>query len=284
MPRGLGVHRAGSPARLRRVERATAGRRVPMITRAKDRLDHLLVERGLAKSGSQARAFVLAGKVFVEGHRAEKAGMRIRREAAIAVSDTGPRFVGRGGVKLEAALEAFGISVSGVIALDVGASTGGFTDCLLRRGARRVYAVDVGYGQLDWALRNDPRVVVLERRNIRTLPSTDLPEPIGLAVIDVSFISIRMVLPRVLGFLTPNGEIIVLIKPQFEVGKGRVGRGGVVRQDALHSEVIDRLSGFAEGIGLSVGGVVPSPILGRKGNKEFLMHLRRRGELIDTRI
>lgn len=249
-----------------------------MASRSKDRLDRILVERGAVKSGEQARALILAGRVTVDGKKVEKAGTRVDRGADLRIEEPPSRYVGRGGLKLEAALDAFRVLPSGATALDVGASTGGFTDCLLQRGARRVYAVDVGYGQLDWSLRNDPRVVVLERRNIRTLPSEDLPERIDVAVVDVSFISLRKVLPRIVEFLAPEGEIIVLVKPQFEVGKGRVGRGGVVREPAMHLGVIEEISSFAGEIGCTVEGVIASPLLGRKGNREFLMHLRRRGK------
>ena len=184
-------------------------------------------------------------------------------------------YVSRGGTKLASALDTFHISCQGVVAMDIGASTGGFTDCLLQRGASRVYAVDVGYGQLDWKIRTDPRVVVMERTNIRYLEKESIPEPVTLAVIDVSFISLTMVIPQVLTFLEPDAMIVALVKPQFEVGKGQVGRGGIVRNEGQRLFVKDRLLGFCKNLGLDVIGVIDSPIQGRKGNKELLIAFRR---------
>src|SRR2546425_12898578 len=239
------------------------------------RLDLLLVERGLADSRQKAQAMILAGEVQINGTRAEKAGQLVAQNAGIQVHSRLQKYASRGGLKLESALEEFGIDPAGRVCLDVGASTGGFTDCLLQRGAARVIAVDVGYGQLAWSLRQDPRVTVLERVNIRHLDR--LPVPADLAVIDVSFISLRLVLPRAGELLSPPGDVVALVKPQFEVGKGAVGKGGVVRDPDQHRQVLSEIRKFAEGAGYEVAGEIPSPILGAKGNREFLLHLRRRG-------
>jgi len=239
----------------------------------KRRLDLLLVERGLAPSRERAQALILAGKVWVEGKRTSKAGAQVLADAAIEITGKDIPYVSRGGVKLEAALGAFNLDVTGLTCLDVGASTGGFTDCLLKHGAKHVTAVDVGYGQLDWSLRNDPRVEVIERTNIRHLDAGALPHPVDLACIDVSFISLKIVVPVVSQLIKQPANIICLIKPQFEVGKGMVGKGGVVRDPALHDAVIKDLTAAFEGFKLRVLGVIPSPILGPKGNQEFLMHL-----------
>ncbi len=243
--------------------------------RGRKRLDLLLVERGLAGSRERARALIMAGKVLVEDRPVDKAGHFVAGDSRVALRGEDIPYVSRGGLKLAGALEYFGVSPAGWICLDVGAATGGFTDCLLQNGAARVYAVDVGYGQLAWSLRNDPRVVAIERANIRHLPASAIPEPADLAVIDVSFISLRIVAPAVTGFLKPAGEILALIKPQFEVGRGQVGKGGVVRDPALHDAVVADLSDFFQGMGLSVAGTCPSPILGPKGNREFLIRLRK---------
>lgn len=241
------------------------------------RLDVLVTERGLAASREQARRLVMAGAVVVNEQRVDKPGILVDPAAELRVKDEERSpYVSRGGHKLAAALRSFPVDVSGVVAIDVGASTGGFTDCLLQHGAARVYAVDVGYGQLAWSLRQDPRVVSLERRNIRSLTLTDLGEAPGLAVIDASFISLALVIPPVLTLLAPQGRVVALIKPQFEVGKGRVGKGGVVRDPALHAEVVENLSRQTEAWGVEVMGVMESPLLGPKGNKEFLLYLRKR--------
>jgi 23S rRNA (cytidine1920-2'-O)/16S rRNA (cytidine1409-2'-O)-methyltransferase len=215
----------------------------------------------------------MAGQVLVNDQPVSKAGTLVNADASIRFKGRSIPYVSRGGTKLEGALEEFKINPHGRVALDVGASTGGFTDCLLTRKALRVYAVDVGYGQLDWKLRKDPRVVVLEKRNIRYLQSEELPDTPNLAVVDVSFISLRLVLPRVEKLLAPEGEIIALIKPQFEVGKGRVGKGGVVRSPEEHRRVIAEIHEAAETLGLRVGAVTESPLLGPKGNKEFFIYL-----------
>ncbi len=241
----------------------------------RERLDKLLVERGLVQSREEGRARILAGEVFVGGHPAAKAGSLIDRDAAIRLKGGAPPYVSRGGVKLEKALREFGVDVEDKFVLDVGASTGGFTHCLLTFGARQVFAVDVGYGQLDWKLRNDPRVVVLEKRNIRFLEPEELPQPPQLATIDVSFISLRLVLPKVRDLLAPRGEIVALIKPQFEVGKGKVGKGGVVRDAGEHARVIEEIRAAAVAFGFVALGVAESPLLGPKGNKEFFIYLRK---------
>ncbi|MBW1741152.1 MAG: TlyA family RNA methyltransferase [Deltaproteobacteria bacterium] len=238
------------------------------------RLDVLLVEKKLAQSRQRALALILAGEVWVDGKRITKAGTLVPVDAAIQLRGGDIPYVSRGGVKLEAALRAFRIDVTGLTCLDVGASTGGFTDCLLKHGARHVTAVDVGYGQLHWKLRSDPRVKVIERTNIRHLDAGALPFPLDLACIDVSFISLKIVVPAVLKFVKRPGHIICLIKPQFEVGKGLVGKGGVVRDPALHEAVIQDLGRVFQGLDLHVVGVIPSPILGPKGNQEFLMYLQ----------
>lgn len=241
---------------------------------SKKRLDLLLVERDLAPSRQRAQALILAGEVWVDGKKISKAGTQVPVDAAIEITGRDSPYVSRGGVKLEAALRAFNIDVSGLACLDVGASTGGFTDCLLKHGAKHVTAVDVGYGQFDWTLRSDPRVEVIERTNIRHLDVAALPYPVDLAVIDVSFISLKIVVPVVSKLIRQPGQIICLVKPQFEVGKGLVGKGGVVRDPALHEAVIKDLTDAFEGFKLRILGVIPSPILGPKGNREFLMHLQ----------
>jgi 23S rRNA (cytidine1920-2'-O)/16S rRNA (cytidine1409-2'-O)-methyltransferase len=242
---------------------------------AKQRLDVLLVERGLAQSRQRAQALILAGKVLVDGEKITKAGSRVSVDCDIEIIGRDIPYVSRGGVKLEEALRDFNIDVTGLTCLDVGASTGGFTDCLLKHGAKHVTAVDVGYGQFDWALRSDPRVEVIERTNIKHLDQGALSSLMDLVCIDVSFISLKIVVPVILKFLTPPGHLICLIKPQFEVGKGMVGKGGVVRDPALHEAVIKDLTEAFHGLNLRILGVIPSPILGPKGNQEFLMHLQR---------
>ena len=233
----------------------------------------MLVERGLVASREEGRSRILAGEVLVDDRPAAKAGSLIDSEASIRLRGKSLPYVSRGGTKLEKALQEFQVEVRDKVVLDVGASTGGFTDCLLAHGARRVYAVDVGYGQLDWKLRNDPRVFVLEKKNIRYLEARELPEPPQLSAIDVSFISLRLVLPKVKELLTQNGEILALIKPQFEVGKGKVGKGGVVRSHEEHLRVIEEIRDAAIMLKLEVGGVTESPLLGPKGNREFFIYM-----------
>ncbi len=239
------------------------------------RLDRLLAERGLAESREKAQALIFAGQVLVQGQKIDKAGALVPQDAEIRILGEVLPYVSRGGLKLEQALQEFRISVTGKVALDVGASTGGFTDCLLQYGCARVYAVDVGYGQIAWKLRQDPRVVVIERTNIRAMEPSVIPELVDMAVIDVSFISLEKVIPAVLKFLKPDSEIITLIKPQFEVGKEAVGKGGIVRDEAARSAAVERVAAFARGLGLDVKGVIPSPITGQEGNVEFLMYAVR---------
>jgi 23S rRNA (cytidine1920-2'-O)/16S rRNA (cytidine1409-2'-O)-methyltransferase len=241
------------------------------------RLDVWLAEHGLAESREKAQALVMAGRVRVDGAPATKPGTPVRSSAAVEVVP-GPAHVGRGALKLMAALDAFGIDPAGQVALDVGASTGGFTEVLLARGARRVYAVDAGRGQLHERLRADPRVVVLEQTNARFLTKAEVPEPCGLATMDVSFISVTKVLPAVLGVLAPGAEVVVLVKPQFEVGRAQVGRGGIVREATLHEQALRDVARAAQDtLGCAVRGVTPSPVEGAEGNREFFLRLGREG-------
>jgi 23S rRNA (cytidine1920-2'-O)/16S rRNA (cytidine1409-2'-O)-methyltransferase len=244
----------------------------------RERLDRLLVERGLVASREEGCRRILAGEVLVNDRPVAKAGSLVDPDAVVRLRGKHLPYVSRGGIKLEQALKEFRIDVREKIALDVGASTGGFTDCLLAHGARRVYAVDVGYGQIDWKLRKDPRVVVLEKRNIRYLKPEELPQTPEFATIDVSFISLRLVIPQVQRLLVPKGEILALIKPQFEVGKGKVGKGGVVRRHEEHLRVIEEIKAAAAAMKLEIGGVTESPLLGPKGNKEFFIYLAKRDE------
>jgi len=236
------------------------------------RLDQLLVERGLAPSREKARAFILAGQVLVNGQKVDKAGHTVSSDARVELLET-PRYVGRGGLKLEAALQHFGIAVDGKICLDVGSSTGGFTDCLLQHGAARVYAIDVGTGQLDWKLRNDPRVVVREQFNARYLSSSEVPETIGLAVADVSFISITLILPAIAPLLAGDAEMVILVKPQFELERQQVGKGGIIRDPALHQQACRRVEEVVQRLGFQTA-IIPSPVLGAEGNQEFLLYAR----------
>ncbi len=237
----------------------------------RSRLDILLVERGLAESRQRAAALILAGKVHVDGCQASKAGQQVAIDAHVELIDQGETYVSRGGFKLASALDSFSMEVAHLVAMDVGASTGGFTDCLLRRGAKKVYAIDVGYGQLAWQLRQDPRVVILERCNVRYLTSEQVPELVDLAVIDTSFISLTKVIPKVLEFVRVNGELLALIKPQFEVGRGQVGKGGVVRDTELHRQVVRDIEQFCQNQGMKVRGVKESSLVGPKGNLEFFI-------------
>ncbi len=238
----------------------------------RQRLDVLVVERSLAESREKARALILAGQVLVNGQKADKAGAAVDTAAKIELLAQ-PRYVGRGGLKLEAALDHFAIDVAGKICLDVGSSTGGFTDCLLQRGAARVYAIDVGTGQLDWKLRNDPRVIVQEQVNARYLKRDQVPEPIALAVCDVSFISITMILPALAGLLASDAEMVILVKPQFELDRDQVGKGGIIRDPALHHQACQRVEAAVQQLGY-LTQMIPSPILGAEGNREFLLHAR----------
>ena len=244
-------------------------------SRAKVRLDQLLVERGHAESRTRAQALILAGRVFRDQERLDKPGLQVAQDLEVTVRAV-EEHVSRGAHKLIAGLDAFAVDPAGLVCLDVGASTGGFTDVLLRRGARRVYAVDVGYGQLDARLRADPRVVVLERTNARHLTAAQVPEPVDLVVCDASFISLRTVLPAPLALAGAEARLVALIKPQFEVGKGRVGKGGVVRDPALHEEVCADIAAWLAGLpGWRVLGTLPSPLLGPAGNREFLIGAAR---------
>lgn len=239
----------------------------------RERVDKLLVERGLAESRTKAQALVMAGVVLADEQRVEKPSELVSAGARLRVKgtdDPAARYVGRGGLKLERALAEFSVEVAGLTCLDVGASTGGFTDCLLQRGARRVVAVDVGHNQLDWRLRQDARVEVREGVNARYLRPEDFSEKFGLAVMDVSFISATKVLPALPALLTDDGRIITLIKPQFEVGRGEVGKGGIIRDPLKHRRVIEEVNAAAEALGLRVRGVIESPVRGADGNLEFL--------------
>lgn len=217
----------------------------------------------------------MEGRVTVEGETLEKPGTLVKMDALLQIQGEDFPYVSRGGLKLEAALKAFEVDPEGKVVIDVGASTGGFTDCVLQKGAKKVYAIDVGYGQLAWRLQKDPRVINLERHNIRYLKREEVPEEADLILVDTSFISIEKFLPHLLGFLKEEGDLLCLIKPQFEVNKGEVGKGGVVKDSKLHQKVVDRISQFSRGLGLSVGGVIESPLLGPKGNKEFFIRLRK---------
>lgn len=239
----------------------------------KQRLDKLMVERGLAPSREKAQALIMAGQVVVGDHAVDKSGHQVPLDVEIRIKGDVLPYVSRGGLKLKKALDQFGIDVNGLVAIDVGASTGGFTDCLLQGGALKVFAVDVGHGQLAWKLQQDPRVVNIEKTNIRYLTPDQLGEAPDLAVIDASFISLSKVLPPTLALLKPGGRIIALIKPQFEVGKGEVGKGGIVRDPLAHQKVIEDVSRMAQELGLSVAGVCESPITGADGNREFLIVL-----------
>jgi 23S rRNA (cytidine1920-2'-O)/16S rRNA (cytidine1409-2'-O)-methyltransferase len=248
----------------------------------KTRLDQLLVARGLAKSRAQAQALILAGRVLVAGTPAAKAGSLVPEAAEVALKAPPSQYVSRGGEKLAAALAHFQVAPAGQVAMDVGASTGGFTHCLLLAGAGKVYAVDVGYGQLDQSLRRDPRVVVLERVNIRRLAREAIPEAVALATLDLSFISLTLVLPKIQEFLRPRGEVLALVKPQFEVGKGLVGKGGVVRDPKLQQEAVQRVARAAAALGFTVSPPFPSPLKGPKGNLEYFLYLINRGEVSGT--
>jgi len=240
----------------------------------KIRLDQLVFSRNLAPSLEKARAIIAAGRIIANDQPADKPGMLFAEETILRLrGGTLCRFVSRGGLKLAAGLDHFKLDPMGFVCADIGASTGGFSDCLLQRGAARIYDVDVGYGQLAWKLRQDPRVVVMERTNARKLKPGDIPEPLDLAVIDASFISLAALIPQLIGFFRATVRIMALIKPQFEAGRDQVGEGGVVRDSAIHEKVIAKIHGLARELGLTVQGVIPSPIPGPKGNREFLVYL-----------
>ena len=243
------------------------------------RLDTLLVEKGLAASRERARALILAGQVRVNGQPASKAGTAVPPDADVTLVTADHPYVGRGGLKLARALDVFAIDVDGRTGLDIGASTGGFTDVLLQRGARRVVALDVGHGQLDWKIRSDPRVIVMERVNARGLTPSDFPEDVrafGVVTIDVSFISLRHILPVVPALLEPLADVVALVKPQFEARREEVGKGGVIRDAAVQSRVVAEVIAAADTLGLTRTGLLDSPITGMEGNREFLLHLKRR--------
>ena len=239
----------------------------------KERLDVLLVSLGLAESRAKAQATIMAGEVYVNGQKADKSGMEVDITSNIEVRGSACPYVSRGGLKLEKALKNFGVDPTGYVCSDSGASTGGFTDCLLQQGASKVFAIDVGYGQLAWKIRNDPHVVVMERTNIRYVTLEDLGEPLDLSVIDVSFISLGLVLPVVKTLLKPTGQVLCLIKPQFEAGKYKVGKKGVVRDPAVHEEVLQNFISLAKSLDFTIRNLTFSPVKGPEGNIEFLAHL-----------
>ena len=242
-------------------------------TPKKKRLDQLLVENHLVPSREKARQLIMAGAVYIKGSRVDKPGALIL-PSEIEIKGKSNPYVSRGGAKLEHALNVFGVSPQNKTVLDAGASTGGFTDCLLQKGAAKVYAVDVGYGQLAWKLQTNIRVVRIERVNVRYLKPEQIGEKVDLVVIDLSFISLTLILEHLLKLLKPHGDMIALIKPQFEVGKGEVGRGGIVKDGELHQKAVRKIEEFSAGLGLQSLGIVESPVLGQKGNKEFLIHLK----------
>ena len=239
----------------------------------KKRLDVLLTEQGYADTRSKAQAIIMSGQVYVDGQKADKSGISYEETAQIEVRGETCPYVSRGGLKLEKALRDFGVKPDGYVCSDSGASTGGFTDCLLQQGASKVFAIDVGYGQLDWKIRSDPRVVVMERTNIRYVTPEDLGEALDLSVIDVSFISLKIVLPTIKTLLKPTGQVLCLIKPQFEAGREKVGKKGVVREPETHKEVLDNFVALAKELNFTILGLTFSPVKGPEGNIEFLGHL-----------
>ena len=241
----------------------------------KERLDVYLTEQGHAETRSKAQALIMAGQVYVDGQKIDKPGFSVTEEQSVEVRGAACPYVSRGGLKLEKALRDFGVDPTGCVCSDSGASTGGFTDCLLQQGARKVFAIDVGYGQLAWKIRSDPRVVCMERTNIRNVTPEELGEPLDLSVIDVSFISLKLVLPVIWQLLKPEGQVLCLIKPQFEAGQEKVGKKGVVRDPAVHREVLERFLETAREIGFHVKNLTFSPVKGPEGNIEFLGHLSK---------
>ena len=246
----------------------------------KERLDVLLVQRGLAPGRDQAKAYIMAGNVYVDGMKEDKAGTKIPVTVEIEVRDAAMKYVSRGGLKLEKAMTHFSISLDGMVCMDIGASTGGFTDCMLQNGAKKVYSVDVGYGQFAWKLRQDPRVVCMEKTNIRYVTPEDIDDVLDFASVDVSFISLTKVLPAAYALLKDGGQMVCLIKPQFEAGREKVGKKGVVRDKAVHEEVIERIITFALENGFSVHHLEYSPIKGPEGNIEYLVHIEKSDEAI----
>ena len=241
----------------------------------KKRLDVLLTDLGYADSRTKAQAIIMAGQVYVDGQKADKPGISYEETVSIEVRGETCPYVSRGGWKLEKALRDFGVNPEGFVCSDSGASTGGFTDCLLQQGAKKVFAIDVGYGQLDWKIRSDPRVVVMERTNIRYVTQEQLGEPLDLSVIDVSFISLKIVLPTIKELLKENGQVLCLIKPQFEAGRNKVGKKGVVRDPETHKEVLDDFVALAHSLDFTILGLTFSPVKGPEGNIEFLGHLTK---------
>lgn len=239
----------------------------------KERLDVLLTQKGLCESRAKAQALIMSGEVYVDGQKCDKAGTAVEESASIEIHGNHCPYVSRGGLKLEKALRDFGIDPNGWVCSDSGASTGGFTDCLLQKGAKKVFAIDVGYGQLAWSIRTDPRVVCMERTNIRYVTPEQLGEPLDFSVVDVSFISLRLVLPAIKALLKPTGQLVCLIKPQFEAGKDKVGKKGVVRDPTVHCEVLEGFLALAAKLGLTVRNLTFSPVKGPEGNIEFLGHL-----------
>lgn len=245
----------------------------------KERLDVLLIKRGLAPSREKAKAVIMAGNVFVDGQREDKAGTVFPEEVQIEVRGASLPYVSRGGLKLEKAMERFDVTVEGKVCTDVGSSTGGFTDCMLQNGASKVFAIDVGRGQLDWKLRQDARVVCMEKTNIRYVKPEDIGEPVDFSSVDVSFISLTKVLEPIRNYLIPEGEIVALIKPQFEAGREKVGKKGVVREKGTHHEVIEKVAAYAHSIGFEIRNIDYSPIKGPEGNIEYLIHLKKHVKL-----
>lgn len=243
----------------------------------KKRLDVLLVEKGLAPSREKAKAYIMEGKVFVENQREDKPGTNFDENSKIELHGKKLAYVSRGGLKLEKALKTFPVKLDGAVCMDIGASTGGFTDCMLQNGASKVFSVDVGYGQFDWSLRQDPRVVLMEKTNVRYLKPEDIGEPLDFASCDVSFISLSKILPAIFPILTDDGTMVCLIKPQFEAGRENVGKRGVVKNPKVHRDVIEEVFGFTEALGFAVKGLTFSPIKGPNGNIEYLMYIEKNG-------
>jgi len=241
----------------------------------KERLDKILVDSGLVKSRERAKALIMEGVVLVDGAAVTKAGALINSDSLVSLKKEDMPYVSRGGLKLKAAIEHFNIRLKDRTAMDVGSSTGGFTDCMLQTGAKKVYCIDVGYGQIAWSLRNDPRVVLFERTNIRYLEKEKIPETIDIATIDVSFISLTKVIPKVMEFLNNGGEIIALVKPQFEVGREDVGKGGIVREEDKRLSALESVKGSLENTGLNIIGTFQSPVPGQKGNIEYFLYMRK---------
>ncbi|MFA5576042.1 MAG: TlyA family RNA methyltransferase [Tissierellaceae bacterium] len=241
----------------------------------KKRADVILFEKGLVESREKAKRLIMEGTVFIGNERVDKAGVKIDEDSEIIIKDNPISYVSRGGLKLEKAIESFGLNLDGKVAMDIGASTGGFTDCMLKKGVSKVYAVDVGYGQLDWGLRNDSRVIVMERTNIRNVTRADIGEEIDFISIDVSFISLRLVLPVAADLLGSDGQIVALVKPQFEAGRERVGKKGIIRDKIVHMEVLKSIVDFSSELGFAIGGMDFSPITGATGNIEFLIYLKK---------